>query len=206
MYARASCAAYCTAPVMVLRIIGLSLLLLLLRGQESMAQPGSLFADPTARRLGDALTVVIIENASATNRSSTSSDKSNQLGISSDRADANNLLSFIPLHSMQSDVKNQYSGQATTTRSANVSARVTVQVVDTRPNGDLIVEGVRTLKINGETEAIYLSGSVNPSFVSRDNTVLSSSIADLHVEYTGRGTVTHGTRPGLLVRLINWVF
>jgi flagellar L-ring protein precursor FlgH len=42
--------------------------------------------------------------------------------------------------------------------------------------------------------------------VRRDNTVLSSSIADLQVEYTGKGTITQGTRPGLVARLINWVF
>ena len=83
---------------------------------------------------------------------------------------------------------------------------MTVTVTGIKPNGDLIVEGVRTLKINGETEAIYLNGSVNPPMVRRDNTVLSSSIADLQVEYTGKGTITQGTRPGLVARFINWVF
>jgi len=103
-------------------------------------------------------------------------------------------------------VANQYEGQASTSRSARLNARVTVTVVDKKPNGDLIIEGVRTLKINGETEAIYLSGSVSPAFVSRSNTVPSSSVADLQVEYTGKGTVTQGTRPGIIVRFINWIF
>jgi flagellar L-ring protein precursor FlgH len=83
---------------------------------------------------------------------------------------------------------------------------MTVTVVSKKPNGDLIIEGVRTLKINGENEAIYVNGSVNPAMVRRDNTVLSSSIADLQIEYTGKGTITQGTRPGVVVRFINWIF
>jgi flagellar L-ring protein precursor FlgH len=83
---------------------------------------------------------------------------------------------------------------------------MTVNVVARKVNGDLIIEGVRTLKINGETEAIVLSGAVNPSLISGENTILSSSISDLIIEYTGKGTITQGTRPGLIIRLVNWIF
>jgi len=171
-----------------------------------LAQPGSLFADPKANQVGDALTVIILENASATNQTATSTDKSNQIQIGSQIPGAKNILDFIPLHALQSDASSEYEGQASTSRSASVSARMTVTVVGKKSNGDLIIEGVRTLKINGETEAIYLDGSVSPAFVRRDNTVLSSSIGDLQIEYTGKGTVTQGTRPGLLVRFVNWIF
>jgi len=170
------------------------------------AQPRSLFADPKANRIGDALTIIIQENASATNQTATSTDKSNSVQIGSQIQGEGNILDFIPLHALQSDVANQFEGQASTSRSARLNARVTVTVVDKKPNGDLIIEGVRTLKINGETEAIYLSGSVSPAFVTRSNTVPSSSVADLQVEYTGKGTVTQGTRPGIIVRFINWIF
>ena len=174
--------------------------------EELLAQPMSLFADARASRPGDALTVVIEENASATNRTSTTTEKSNELAIDSAIPGAGNLLDFIPLHSLDSDFDNQFEGRASTSRSANVRARVTVNVVALKPNGDLVLEGVRTIKINGETEAIYLSGSISPSMVRTDNTVRSSSIADLQVEYTGKGTITQGTRPGVLVRFINWIF
>ena len=83
---------------------------------------------------------------------------------------------------------------------------MTVTVTGIKPNGDLIIEGVRTLKINGETEAIYLNGSVSPAMVRRDNTVPSTSVADLQIEYTGKGVMTQGTRPGLIARFVNWIF
>jgi flagellar L-ring protein precursor FlgH len=170
------------------------------------AQTRSLYADPKAREVGDALTVIIEENASATNRTGTSTDKSNKATVSSSIPKGGNILDFVPLHALDSQAGNKYQGQASTSRSANLSARMTVTVVGRKPNGDLLIEGVRTIKINGETESIFLNGAVSPVYVRNDNTVLSSNVADLQIEYTGKGTITQGSRPGLLVRLVNWVF
>ncbi len=181
-------------------------LVVTLAATASSAQIQSMFADPKANQVGDALTVIIQENASASNRTSTKTAKNSKTAISSTVPGAGNILDFIPLHSLDSGIDNQYTGDASTSRSARLTARMTVTVVGKKPNGDLIVEGVRTLKINGENEAIYVNGSVNPAMVRRDNTVLSSSIADLQIEYTGKGTITQGTRPGVVVRFINWIF
>jgi flagellar L-ring protein FlgH len=184
----------------------MSALVVVLAATASSAQIQSMFADPKANQVGDALTVIIQENASASNRTSTKTAKNSKTAISSTIPGAGNILDFIPLHSLDSGFDNEYTGDASTSRSARLTARMTVTVVGKKPNGDLIIEGVRTLKINGENEAIYVNGSVNSAMVRRDNTVLSSSIADLQIEYTGKGTITQGTRPGVVVRFINWIF
>jgi flagellar L-ring protein precursor FlgH len=181
-------------------------LVVALGATASSAQIQSMFADHKANQVGDALTVIIQENASASNQTSTKTAKNNKAAVGSTIAGGGNVLGFIPLHSLDSEINNQYTGNASTSRSARLTARMTVTVVGKKPNGDLIIEGVRTLKINGENEAIYVNGSVNPAMVRRDNTVLSSSIADLQIEYTGKGTITQGTRPGVVVRFINWIF
>ena len=170
------------------------------------AQTESLFSDPKANEIGDALTVIIQENATATNQTATNTAKNNNTSISSTIPGDGNVLDFIPLHGLDSQINNGFQGQGSTSRSARLMARMTVTGVGKKPNGDLIIEGVRSLKINGEDEAIYLNGSVSLAMVRRDNTVLSSSIADLQVEYTGKGTITQGMRPGLGVRFINWIF
>ena len=184
----------------------MSALVVVLAATASSAQIQSMFADPKANQVGDALTVIIQENASASNRTSTKTAKNSKTAISSPIPGAGNILDFIPLHSLDSGFDNQYTGDASTSRSARLTALMTVPVVGKKPNGDLIIEGVRTLKINGENEAIYVNGSVNPTMVRRDNTVLSSNIADLQIEYTGKGTITQGTRPGVVVRFFNWIF
>ena len=190
----------------VKKAMQMSALVVVLAATASSAQIQSMFADPKANQVGDAMTVIIQENASASNRTSTKTAKNSKTAISSTIPGAGNILDFIPLHSLDSGFDNEYTGDASTSRSARLTARMTVTVVGKKPNGDLIIEGVRTLKINGENEAIYVNGSVNSAMVRRDNTVLSSSIADLQIEYTGKGTITQGTRPGVVVRFINWIF
>ena len=188
------------------RLCTLVLLSMPLGGESAWGQAISLFSDSRASSVGDALTVIISESASATNQTSISTEKTNQLEVGSLVPGGGNILDFVPLHTLQSDMSNTYNGRASSSRSARLNARMTVNVVGRKVNGDLIIEGVRTLKINGETEAIVLSGSVNPSLISAENTILSSSIGDLIIEYTGKGTITQGTRPGLIIRLVNWIF
>ncbi len=164
-----------------------------------------MFSDPTAANIGDALTVIIQESASATNRTSTSTDKESDLQIESAIPGAGNVLDFVPLHALDSSSSSEFDGSGSTSRSASLNARVTVNVVGKRHNGDLLIEGVRTLKINGETEAIHVTGSVAPSFIRSNNTILSTSVGDLNIEYTGKGTITQGSRPGIFVRFVNWL-
>lgn len=170
------------------------------------AQAESMFSDPIASGIGDALTVIISESASATNQTSTSTEKSSQLAIESTVPGAGNILDFVPLHALESDTDNSFEGRASTSRSARLNATMTATVIGKKRNGDLLIEGVRTLKINGETEAIHINGSIDPDVITETNTVRSSSIGDLHIEYTGNGTITQGTRPGIIVRFVNWLF
>ena len=62
------------------------------------------------------------------------------------------------------------------------------------------------IDINGESEIIYVTGSVNPFIIPASNTVESYRIADLQVSYKGKGVISEGTRPGVFVRFLNWVF
>lgn len=172
---------------------------------SASAQAGSMFSDPTAANIGDALTVIIQESASATNQTSTSTDKGNDVQIESAIPGGGNVLDFVPLHTLDSSTSSTFDGSGTTSRSASLNARVTVNVVGKKHNGDLLIEGVRTLKINGETEAIHVSGAVSPALISANNTILSSNVGDLNIEYTGKGTITQGARPGIFVRFVNWL-
>ena len=79
-------------------------------------------------------------------------------------------------------------------------------VVDVRPNGDLVIEGSRVIDINGESEVIYIAGSINPFVIPASNQIESFRVANLQISYKGKGVLTEGTRPGLLVRIVNWLF
>jgi flagellar basal body L-ring protein FlgH len=83
---------------------------------------------------------------------------------------------------------------------------VSVTVVGTKPNGDLVVEGSRIIEINGEREVVHLSGAVDPMIIPATNTIESYRMSDLQVTYKGKGVVSEGSRPGVFIRILNWIF
>ena len=201
---------------MVFRALGLAAMIVVAgafapAGSQSLfsdpGQPSSLYQDrrPTrASRVGDILTVLIVENTSASNRSNVSTKKENKIDIGSQAGTG--PLRFIPGLGLVSNASTDYSGEGSTLRQQQIRARVSATVVGVKPNGDLMVEGSRTIEINGEREVIYVSGAVNPLIIPADNTVESYRVADLQISYKGKGVVTEGTRPGIFVRFFNWIF
>ena len=177
-------------------------------GQSLFGAPGanrseSMFHDrraPRAQRIGDILTVLVMESTSASNTAVVETEKDATLNW----AVPGGLK--IPGFGLNGTATSEYEGEGTTARQQTITARVSVTVVDVRPNGDLVIEGSRVIDINGESEIIYLSGSINPFIIPVTNTVEAFRIADLQVSYKGKGVISEGTRPGVIVRFLNWVF
>ncbi len=186
----------------------ISLLLLLpfglkVHGQD-FGQSQSLFADIKAHQVGDVLTVLIVEQSRASNQVETKTDKKTQ--ISTSGGPGLGSLSFIPMFSAEADNSNKYNGKGENLRTGSIRAQMSVTVIDVRDNGDLIIEGHRIIGINGDEEAIYVSGVVRSRDISADNSIESYLIADAEISYTGKGAATTASRPGFFTRLINWVF
>ena len=195
-----------------MRFLALGLTLSLLMGVAASAEGQSLFSNPSlyqdrrpsrASRVGDILTVMVMETTSASNRSNIETGKTNKIDFNSQKGTG--PLRFIPGLGLVSDASTEFTGEGATSRQQQIQARVSVTVIGTRSNGDLIVEGSRTMEVNGEREVIYLSGAVNPLIIPANNTIESYLMADLQVSYKGRGVVSQGSRPGFLVRFFNWI-
>ncbi len=172
-------------------------------GSRGSARSESMFEDrraPRAQRIGDILTVLVMESTSASNTAVVDTEKDATLNWTSPGG------LKIPGFGLTGTATSEFEGEGTTTREQTITARVSVTVVDVRPNGDLVVEGSRVIDINGESEIIYLTGAINPFIIPATNTVESYRIADLQVSYKGKGVISQGTRPGFFIRFLNWVF
>ena len=172
--------------------------------EEFSLAGGSLYSDIRAHKIGDILTVLIVESSSAKHQTGTATKKGNELSLSSGPGLGG--LNFIPLYGWSGKLENKYDGAANTARSGELKARITVRVKAVRPNGDLMIEGTRIVQVNNEKEEIVLSGVVRPKDVSASNTVYSYLIADANIAYKGKGAVNTGARPGFLMRIVNWIF
>ncbi|MCC6446102.1 MAG: flagellar basal body L-ring protein FlgH [Armatimonadetes bacterium] len=183
---------------------------LLLGGQPSRAdslwakgqgkQFGNLFGDNKARREGDTLTVLIQEITVSSAKAETKSGKSESGSL----GPVSGLLRFLPKLSAEGQMNANASG--TTTRAGSLVGKITVTVLKVLPNGNLQVEGSRTVGVNKEKEKITLKGIVRPGDIATDNTVSSSSVANAEITYEGKGPVGDRQRPGILSQLLKVFF
>jgi flagellar L-ring protein precursor FlgH len=178
---------------------GLLAVLVTAHGDESVSMFDQqtyrpLVADQKAFYVGDVLTVVIQEVATASSSADLRARRTFSVAASASSADS------AP-HSASANTATTSNGVGTTDRTGRLLAQLTVRVTGVEPSGDLLVSGRQSLKINGEEQRIVLSGLVRRRDVADDNTVLSSRIADARIEFDGRGFVTDQGRPGWLARL-----
>jgi len=164
------------------------------------APSNSMYADQQAYKDGDVLTVIISENATANQQANTDVSQSNQANVGA----GTGILDFInPFGVNESDSS---TATGSTSRSGNLSAEVTVQVEKVLENGNLQVKGNKEVMINDEKQKIKLNGIVRPEDITGDNTIESNYIANLNIQYEGQGVIAAKQKPGIIGRILNWVF
>ena len=92
--------------------------------------------------------------------------------------------------------KSDYSGGGSVTDSNSVTSRAAVLITDVLPNGNFVIEGVRTVVFSGESQYMVLHGMIRPDDIGSDNTVNSTNIAEARVEVINRGTLTEAEKQG----------
>lgn len=163
--------------------------------------PRGMFADRKAGFAGDIITIVVSESVAAQNSQSKSSNRESSM------EDAIQKFIFSGLAAHRGEMpglslsgKSNYSGGGETSNSQSLSSRAAVLVTDVLPNGNLVIEGVRVVRFSGETQYVVLHGLVRPDDIARDNTVISSNIADARVEFYAEGALTDAQKRGWLAK------
>lgn len=164
----------------------------------------SLFSDIKAHNVGDLLTVNIYESAQATNKSETTAEKTGKFETSG--GPGVGILDFIPLFGAKGQNKNSFEGKGENLRDRSLRAKMSVTVMAVKDNGDLIIEGSRVIGISDDRETLTLSGVVRQRDVSPNNIIESYLIAEAQIVYRGNGPTNNATRPGPLMRFLNWLF
>jgi flagellar L-ring protein FlgH len=158
----------------------------------------SMVADNKARKVGDAITVLVFENSSATSGADTTAGRSAGLGIDwSDSLHRGRVANLA--------TRNEFDGRGTTQRVGRLLAQIAVTVIAVEPNGELRIAGEQLLEINREKQQIKLEGRVRAQDVSDANTVMSTRIAEARISYVGDGDVASRARPSWWHNLLTWI-
>jgi flagellar L-ring protein precursor FlgH len=167
---------------------------------QSMVDPATFrgpAADSRAHRVGDLLTVLVLETTQARSKAATGADRKTDMSIKFDS----------PSYPYQSalDLSNKTRGEGETTRIGELRAHITVRVTEIEPNGQLRVSGSQGLVVNKEHQTIVLSGVVRQEDISAENTVWSSRIGEADLQLVGQGAVSEGTRRNIISRVFTWL-
>ena len=175
---------------------------------------GSLIADHKAGNIGDIVTVVISEQASATREASTSSGRDssftasipNLLGLEQSELILDSNLDLSNL--INANFSNDFEGSGRTVRSGDLTASLSTQVIGVYTNGNLKIRGGKEVMVNSEVQIIYLTGIIRPVDITAANTVESNKILNARISYTGRGPIADKQEPGWLYRTFDviWPF
>ena len=163
----------------------------------------NLVSDVKAIRAHDPIAVVVSESLAASTdgtvknqrASSASSQVSALLGKLSSSNALNNLLSQTSASALNAQ------GQSVT--NSSITTTLGGEVVDVLPNGMLVIQVVRQLTFNQQTQLIRLRGLVRPEDVNAQNQVTSTAITDMELEVVGKGIVNDATyRQNPVVRFL----
>jgi flagellar L-ring protein FlgH len=170
---------------------------------------GELFINPKARRVGDIVTIKIVESSKASNIASTNTGRDSSVSVGLDKLlgfennGFNASSGFNPFGKVAGGATTKFTGQGGTSRSGDLSAYITTRVVGVLPSGNLAISGSREIIVNNEKQLIVVTGVIRPRDISSENVLLSTAISDAKIAYSGSGIVNDQQRKGWLANILD---
>lgn len=145
-----------------------------------------LFEDHRARLVGDTLTVQIVEKVAASQKSTSSIDKTGSIGGSVSALPGVHAKAFARA-GVEGGSTNTFEGKGSTENTNDFSGVITSTVIDVMPNGHLVIAGEKQIGVNQNVDVLRFSGQVDPRSIQPGNSVQSTQIANVRIEHRGRG-------------------
>lgn len=159
-----------------------------------------LFEDHRARLVGDMLVVQIVEKVSASQKSTSSVDKTGTLSGSVTALPGVRPAAFAGA-TVGGTSANAFAGKGATENTNDFSGTITVVVRGVLPNGHLIIAGEKQIGVNSNVDVLKFSGQVDPRAIQPGNTVPSAQIANVRLEHRGKGAQADAQAVGWLSRV-----
>ncbi len=158
-----------------------------------------LYSDTKARRVGDIITVLLMENTQASKTAKTETKKETDASLSP-LVGLNGLAPTIDGNTLELGIESDgsFKGDAKSDQSNSLSGQITVHVLRVLPNGNLIIRGEKWLTLNTGQEFIRLTGIVRAEDIASDNTVESTRVANARISYSGKGSLAETQEAGWL--------
>lgn len=157
--------------------------------------------DLRASQVDDTVMILVADRATAASKGVTNSSRKSSAKYGVDSLYGPLKTNWANLAGATGD--RQLQGQGETSRENNLTTTVAARVTHVLPNGNLIVQGYKTVTVNSESQVVRIRGVVRPSDISPANVIPSERLAELEIEINGRGVVGDAIkRPFILYRIL----
>jgi flagellar L-ring protein FlgH len=153
-----------------------------------------------ASRIGDVLTVMLVERTSASKSNSANTGRNGSVGLT---PPTTGPLSLINPTDINMGGDQSFKGKGNAAQSNALSGEVSVTVAAVYPNGTMRVKGEKLITLNRGDERVQFSGLVRATDINADNRVLSTRVADAKIRYTGKGEIARASQQGWLQRFFS---
>jgi flagellar L-ring protein precursor FlgH len=171
------------------------------------ASSGSIYEPKRDWRPGDLVAIDIVTSTTAVDNDAAALSRAGTV--------ANSVTSFfgVPLNfgslagtpfspTINTSSSNTYTGTGTESASNNITGEVEAVVTRVDPNGTLALEGRTNVNVNGNVNAIVVTGYASPDDITANATISSNNVADMNVQYVGNGPINDAHRVPLLQQII----
>ncbi|WP_343062098.1 flagellar basal body L-ring protein FlgH [Novosphingobium piscinae] len=162
----------------------------------------SLIQGTVARRVGDPVTILLIENTITNKAAGSRTERNGAFSVTPPSAGP---LSFLDPNALNAGGQSSFKGDGSATQTSQFNGAVGVTIAEVRPNGTALVRGEKRLLLSQGQEWIQFSGIVRLIDIDQQNQVRSNQVADVRVEYAGNGSVQRASREGWLSRFFNLI-
>ena len=174
------------------------------RSHNSLWRNGAraFFRDHRAKRVGDILTIVVALDDEAALNNSTQNSRAygDELGFDNFLGFEKVLNKVLPDGAVADDLvdldsASTYTGSGNLGREEEISLKIAALIVQTLPNGNLVVNGRQEIRVNSEMREVQVAGIIRPEDITSENTIGYEKIAEARIAYGGRGTISDVQTP-----------
>lgn len=159
------------------------------------------FEDRRARQVGDTVTIQIVENVTASQKSTSTVNRSSSV---------DSAITALPMQTLPGLTKldvgassnNNFSGKGGTESANTFTSSITATVIEVLPNGHLVVAGEKQIGVNQNVDVLRFSGTVDPRLVQPGSIVSSTQVANVRIESRGRGAQGEAQTVGWISRFL----
>ena len=173
--------------------------------QQYQGTPRSLFGGVQARQIGDLISIIMSENISLNDNLTYSSEKSSTT-VDTFTTFLNKWFGLSLKDSNGFGGSNEVSNSAVGSRAMQLGDRIACQVVQQLPNGNLTVQGKKTIVNGNERMDFIVTGVVDPRWLNVNGEIYSYNVSNLQFALSGRGNISRNQNEGIFNRFIKYLF